>query len=276
MHRPVLGHGEDRFTVRRRDLQLPVNPFTDGFLEGELEFYGLRKPHSKDGVQVRMVEPGGRLDDYLNKNWRIPREGLLVPALFVDGRLWMSLTHMEIQSLYVPITAAGGIVGTAGLGLGYFALRAAALDHVERVDVFEIEPRVVEFFEAAFRDRPEFRKIRITLGDARREMVRKGRTFDYVFMDVYRTLLGEDVVRDIRLFSEKASFQEYRFWGQERVLLDALMAGDRPPLSFLEKAYFRKWRQTEDPEEGFALHELYEPLTDGYYREEVFEALGLR
>lgn len=268
MRGPALGHGEDRFTVTRK-LELPVNPFTDRFLEEEVEFYGLRKPYSKNGVQVRLVEPAGRLDDYLNKNWRI--SDIRVPALYVDGRLWMSLTYMEIQSLYVPITAAGGTVGTAGLGLGYFALRAAALDHVERVDVFEVEPRVVDFFMARFGNRPEARKINITVGDARKEMVR--RNFDYVFMDVYRTLLGWDAVDDIHLFAEKGSVQEYRFWGQERVLLDGLMAGEGPQLSFLEKAYFRKWRDTEDPEEHFMLPELYEPLTDERYRYAVFEAL---
>lgn len=272
---PYLGAGEDRFTVTR-DLNIPVNPFTDEFLDEELEFYDLRKPYSKDGVQVRLIEPAGRLDDYLNKNWRVPRPGLPVPALFVDGRLWMSLTYMEIQSLYVPITMAGGVVGTAGLGLGYFALRAAGLKEVERVDVFEVEPRVVEFFKARFGDRPEAKKINITIGDARKEMLWKPRrrSFDYIFMDVYQTLLGDEVIDDIRLFNKEASFGEYRFWGQERVLLDRIMAGERPPLSYLEKAFFRKWKHTESDQGDFMLPDLYKPLTDEAYWTAVFEALG--
>jgi hypothetical protein len=268
---PYLGAGEDRFTVTR-DLNLPVNPFTDEFLDEELEFYDLRKPYSKDGVQVRLVKPAGRLDDYLNKNWRVPRPDLQVPALFVDGELWMSLTYMEIQSLYVPITSAAGIVGTAGLGLGYFALRTAALKQVERVDVFEVEPRVVEFFKARFGDRPEAKKINITVGDARKKMLR--RSFDFIFMDVYQTLLGDDVIDDIRLFNKEASFQEYRFWGQERVLLDSMMGGERPPLSYLEKAFFRKWKLTESAEGDFVLPDMYEPISDEAYWTAVFEALG--
>lgn len=275
---PSLGAGESRFGISPA-FRLLKNPFTNQFLEEEVAFYDLRKPYSKDGVEVRMIRPAGILSDYLNKNWRLFPPSFKIPALYVDGELWMSLTAMEIQSLYVPISLAAGVVGTAGLGLGYFALRAAAMTDVEEVQVFERESRVVDFFMTSFGDRPEVEKIKITVGDARKEMLYKphNRIFDFMFMDIYQTMLGDDVIEDIKLFNKKASFEEYRFWGQERVLLDALMAGEHPNLSFLEKGFFRKWQETEDtsdPGNPYKLSEMYEPITEPEYQEAVIKVLG--
>lgn len=274
---PRLGAGERRFGVTP-EVRLPANPFTNEFVEEEVDFYDLQKPYSKDGLQVRMVHPGGMLSDYLNKNWRIFEPGFKVPALYVDDELWMSLTPMEIQSLYVPITLAYGEVGTAGLGLGYFALRAAGMPDVEKVHVFERESRVVEFFMTRFGKRPEMEKIEITVGDARKEMLWKDakRSFSFVFMDVYQTMLGNEVVDDILLFNKKGSVETYRFWGQERVVLDEHMAGVAK-MSYLEQAYFKKWQTTKDttdPKNTFTLLEMYEPITDAKFRTAVFEALG--
>lgn len=275
---PSLGASSSRFGVTP-EIRLLANPFTNEFVEEEVAFYALPKPYSKDGVEVRLVTPQGTISDYLNKNWRIFKPGFKVPALIVDGELWMSLTAMEIQSLYVPISLAYGEVGTAGLGLGYFALRAAGMPEVEKVHVFEREARVADFFMERFGNRPEMEKIEITVGDARKEMLWKDarRSFDFVFMDVYQTLLGDDVVDDILLFNKKGSVETYRFWGQERVLLDAWVAREHPKLSFLEKAYFKKWQETEDtsnPDDPFMIADLYEPLTDPAFRKAVFDALG--
>jgi hypothetical protein len=275
---PRLGAGEGRFGVSP-EIRLLANPFTNEFVEKEVAFYDLPKPYSKDGVEVRLVAPQGTISDYLNKNWRIFKPGFKVPALIVDGELWMSLTAMEIQSLYVPIAMAYGEVGTAGLGLGYFALRAAGMPEVEKVHVFEREARVADFFMERFGNRPEIEKIEITVGDARKEMLWKDarRSFDFVFMDVYQTMLGDDVVDDILLFNKKGSVETYRFWGQERVLLDAWKDRERPTMSFLERAYFKKWQETEDtsnPDDPFMIADLYEPLTDPGFRKAVFDALG--
>lgn len=104
------------------------------------------------------------------------------------------------------------------------------------------------------------------------------RSFDLVFMDVYQTMLGDDVLSDIKLFNKKGSFEEYRFWGQEKVLLDAWKAQEHPKLSFLEKAYFMKWQETEDtsdPNNTYLLPEMYESTTDPAFRAAVLEALGI-
>jgi len=296
---------EERFGIDP-DEKILANPFTDRFLDEEVAFYGLPGPYSANGIEVQMIKPRGRLDDYLNKNFRI--SGGEVPVLAVDGNLWMSLTYMEIQSMYVPISLCRGVVGTAGLGLGYFALRAASLERVERVDVFEVEPRVADFFVASFGNRPEMEKIKIVVGDARKEMLWKPhrRSFDLIFMDVYPTLLGDEVVEDARLFRKNGSFEEYRFWGQERVILDAIVEdrereeergldkgepgedlemvraiyredNPHPDPQPVENAYFRAWQTTKiilADRRQVSIAELYEQVTDQEFRDAVFGAIG--
>lgn len=262
-------------------LKLLTNPFLDKFLKEEVEFYDLPGTYKKGDVVVRQVVPRGNLDDYLNKNWRI--SSLSVPAIWIDGELWMSLTYMEIQSAYVALALAEGVVGTAGLGLGYWPLRAASSEEVDQVHVYEIDPRVIQFFVETFKKRPEMEKIVIHEGDVRKlaryDQKAKGPRFDLFFMDVYKTLLPETVIEDIRLFTDDMVVDTYRFWGQERVYLDAFMAGGRPNISNMDRAFLDAWQKTPfDPGDAEVadtmMSDLYEPLADEDYIDEVVEALG--
>lgn len=257
------------------DLLWP-NPFLDDWLEQEVRFYDLPAPYSRNGVEVELVMPEGRLDDYLNVNFRTG--GIQVPLLRVDGKVWMSITYMEVQSLYVPLAVAEGSVATAGLGLGYFPLRAAAKSSVESIDVYEIDSRVIDFFVETFSGRPGFEKLNFIAGDVRELLVDK--EYDYVFMDPYQTLLPDKVIEDTRWFLEKNWIGEYRFWGEEIVLLDALFeGGPYVDLTPLERRFFNVWRQTpfwQDPLESGKerLADFYRPLTQYDFRSEVLEALG--
>lgn len=271
---------EDQFGVDVARKRLFANPFTDEFVENEVSFYNLPQQYSKDRVMVKMVQPQGQLDDYLNRNWRIT--DLLVPALYVDGKIWMSLTFMEIQSAFVPITMAAGVVGTAGLGLGYFPLRAASSPEVEEVHVYELNPRVIRFFKDTFRGRPEMEKITIHEGDVRKEALynkrKKGPSFDFFFMDVYRTLLPDEVISDIHLFQEEGSIEDYRFWGEERVILDSFMNSERPNASMVDRIFIKTWQDTpfnpEDEDEG-TMDQYYREMTDEEYRQNTLGPLGL-
>lgn len=280
----MVRNANDRFDIKipsmGEETRLFNNPFTQDFLEEELDFYALADRYTKGGIDVRLVRPQGRVDDYLNKNFRTPQAE--VPVLTVDGALWMSLTNMEIQSMFVPLCMAHGVVGTAGLGLGYYALRAASMDRVDRVEVFEMNPGVIQYFADVFGDRKEMRKIEVFEGDAREGLL--NRPYDLVFMDIYQTLLGDEVVEDARVFGRRSQAEEYRFWGQEKVLLDALVERDRnrPRPNMWESAFFQAWEGTKEPldprnprGEKYRLADLYEPGTDREFRTKVFEALGI-
>lgn len=186
------------------------NPFLDEYLNEELEFYG--RPQG-----IRWARPMGRVNDYLNVNFRL--EGPECPILVEDGTIWMSLTWMEVQSMWAPLVRAKGRVGTSGLGLGYFALRAAMKPEVSEVVVCEKNPQNIGWFKDQMSNHEGFKKLTIVEGDVR-EM--KGEKFDFFFADHYPTLLPDEVIEDCDLIQEKNEIEDYRFWGYERVVFDAI------------------------------------------------------
>ncbi len=186
----------------------------------------------------------------------------------------MSLAPIEVQSCAVAITMAQGRIGTAGLGMGYFALRAAAKPEVAEVIVYEQNGDVIAGFNALFGQRAERQKITIIKGDVRELM--RGRSFDMVYMDPYQYLLPDEVVADAQLFRSTNTIGHYRFWGMERVLLDALIADENPYLFPWEAAFFKTWLTTPlraNEPNGKMMRDLYYPLTDADFRAQVMAAI---
>lgn len=246
---------------------MTVNPFNDDYWHTELDWYGVQEVAAINGSARLVFDcPSGRLDDYLNKNFRdMDRQ---VPRLLIDGHTWMSLTPMEIQSAALALHRAKGHVITAGLGLGYFALRAAAKDCVTKVTVFEINEHVRDWFLAAFGHRPELDKIEIKIGDARKLL--QGWEADFVFMDIYQSLLPDEVITDARAFQRKNKFKRYLFWGAEKVVMSALqqkiISKRNVPLVLGHDmlSYFRWWMRTPVSEDNpeMMLCDLYDDHID--------------
>jgi hypothetical protein len=128
-------------------------------LQQEIDYY-MPEPFELDGLEVilKPIEGFVRFDEYFNKQCRT--EGPDIPMLIMDGQIWMSLTWMEVQSLWVPIKRAHGRVVTAGLGMGYAVLRMAEKENVSEVVVYEIDPRVIKFFKATQGHRPRWKRSR--------------------------------------------------------------------------------------------------------------------
>ena len=217
-----------------------MNPFTDEYMKQEVKFYGI-EPYKKGEVVVELTSIDGRCDDYLNKNWRLG--SIKMPIMFIGRKLWMSLSFMEVQSHFLPINLAYGYVATGGLGLGYFTLSIAASGTVDKVDVYENNKDVIEYFVDRFKDREGFEKINIIEGDARKKM--KGKEYDFVFMDIYETLLPDDVIKDTRLFKKNNNIESYHFWGQEKVILAAKNYGYELDFTYGEQQYFKWWAETK-------------------------------
>ena len=247
------------------------NPFTHAYLLRELWAYGTPAAPAVGPVTLHWVRVDGRsLDDYLNINMR--PETPVVPVLSVDGALTMSLTWMIVQALAVPIAAAHGRVGTAGLGLGYYALRVAAKHAVRSVDVYENDPGVIAWFERACAPRPELRKITVIPGDARATLV--DRAYDVFFADLHTLLLDDGVADDAAAFRRANRFGSYSFCGAERVVLDANLAGETCALCPRERRFFGHWQRTPSADPTIGLARLYRPITDAPFRERVFAGLG--
>lgn len=250
----------------------PINPFSDAYLAQEIRFYALPSGvHRFGAVETRYLrKPDGPCDDYFNQHYRkaLPP----IPAFFINHKLWMSLAPLEVQSCAVAIAMAHGRVATAGLGMGYFALRAAAKPEVEEVVVYERHSDVIAAFNSLFWQRPERLKITVIKGDVR-ELLRD-REFDLVYMDPYLELLPDDVIDDARWFRANNSIKHYRFWGLERVLLDALIADENPFLFPWEAALFKAWLVSPVREgEPTMKRDLYMPITDAAFRARVIAEL---
>lgn len=228
------------------------NPFTDAYWHAELAFYGRPTLTPKAPMTLDWPRIQGRCDDYLNVNLRF--DNTPFPRLCENGRLWMSLTPMEVQSAALAILLAKGHIAVGGLGLGYFVLRAAAKPEVKAMTVYEINPELIAWFNEAFADRQGFDKIRIVSGDMRKTC--KGVEADLAYVDIYDALLPNEVITDSRALRRKNRFRQYIYWGWERVWFDARRHGVVKSTLFLPTYlinYFRHWLTTNKLNANFQL-----------------------
>jgi len=231
-----------------------MNPFNISDLNKEIEWMAV-PVYDKDGVKTEYMDMQGVCPEYFNKQFWLGE--LTIPRLKIDGRTWMSLTPMEIQSAWVPLSLAEGRVGTGGCGMGYFAIAAAADDSVDEVLVYENDPRVIKFFNEVYEDREEFCKITVMEQDVR-EL--KGEQFDMFFMDIYPAMLGEEVLTDMSRFKQDNCVSTYRYWGQERVFLHSLVEDGSLPDSatWADGMLFSMWTDEDRDATGRPANMYYE------------------
>jgi len=157
--------------------------------------------------------------------------------------------------------------------MGYFTLRAMARPEVESVDVYEIDQRVIDFFTATFKDREGFDKVRFHLGDYRDTYI--DQDHDFLFMDPYPTLLGDDVPESVEWVLDNNYVSDLMFWGREKVLYAALLhARDGetfpPLLDGNTHQFFSTWMATEmDGVPGTKLANMADRVVDAEYVEAV-------
>lgn len=110
------------------------------------------------------------------------------PAIREDGRVWMTVTPNEINTIQPAMRETHGKVLTYGLGLGYYAFHALLKEDVTRVTVVEKNPQVIEVFrDLLLPFFPRQHDLRIIEADAfeyaAKVMPTEG--FDTVFTDLW-------------------------------------------------------------------------------------------
>ena len=216
---------------------VPLNPFSEEYFVSELAFYGLKEPYSKNGLSVWSDEQG-------------------IPFLKFDDTIWMTLKPKIVQTHYLSTSRATGAVLTGGLGLGYFPLRVAAKDNVQRVDVYELDRRVIDFFIERFSDRPEMEKINLIHGDFRE--LASGH-YDYALVDIYTNPVSSisQVFQDLTLLKSRVTVSKIQVWCEELIVKVGLdYYGLNIVLGDNERLYFDYWNQTSSPL-GETLNQLY-------------------
>ena len=224
-----------------------LNPFETEYVAQEVEWFGVDTDQEVGGAAIRHVIPSGRLDDFLNQNFR--SMDFFVPYFVIDEHCWMVMTPMELQSSWVPIQAAHGTVVNLGLGMGYTALRMAAKSEVDRVIAVESNADAVALFHAVHSERPEYAKVEIRVGDARKlaPRIQAKDKPDFWFVDIYSDLLPEELLDDASLFIGDYGIDPDRihFWGQEKAFLGAMHAGEDPHLTKHEQKLLGLWMMAD-------------------------------
>ena len=218
--------------------------FTTEYVQECIDWYELKRYTSESGrIRVRSQRHRGHDKQYFHLD--IAFGELEFPVFRIDGFTWMSLSPMEIQSNFMPIYLAHEDCAVVGLGMGYATLRMMESPEVESIDIYEIESEVITFFKECFGDREGFDKLTFIEGDAR--ILMKGKSYSYVYVDIYREMNYTDAYDDLLLFTKQNDIEQYRFWGFERIFLAWYVELERAGYTFCPEARFvSAWFRDED------------------------------
>jgi hypothetical protein len=181
------------------------------------------RPMRRGRWELRLL-PRGFVPGY----WSDPVLAEDCPVLLRDGETWMALTPVEFESQQTGILAAAGQVLVCGLGMGWAAAATAARGEVERVTVVESDAGVIGLVEALgiFDQLPgEARaKLRIVHADAF-DHAADG-PVDLLMPDIWRPMVSDGRVDEVRRLQAAARATDVSFWGQElEIARHAVAAG---------------------------------------------------
>lgn len=159
-------------------------------------------------VTEMVLVPGYWSDTVLVRN---------MAALLRDGRSWMSMTPMEIESQEIGVRLARGHVLIFGLGMGWAAAVSALRDEVTSVTVVERDVDVLALHRElnVFGQLPPDarNKIVVVQGDA--ESYVPENPVDLLMPDIWLPLVSDGRVEEVRRMQARALARRVYFWGQE-------------------------------------------------------------
>ena len=142
------------------------------------------------------------------------------PAIREDGRVWMTVTPNEINTIQPAVRQTRGKVLTYGLGLGYYAFHALLRDDVESVTVVEKNPQVIDVFRRLLLPFfPRQKDLRIIEADAfdYAARVMPGESYDTVFTDLWH-----DVADGLPLYRRMKALEcpgpRFLYWIEKTLL----------------------------------------------------------
>ena len=174
--------------------------------------YDVYKPFEAFVCDDIVVMPDGR---------QIPQIGFFdesfrYPAVLENGRIWMTVTPNEVETMRIPIAQAFGKVLTYGLGLGYYAYMVSLKSEVESVTIVEKDASVIELFKTYILPQiSESQKIMVEQADAfeyaANRMPEEG--FDYVFADLWHDVSdGLPMYQRMKKFETLCPTTKFAYW----------------------------------------------------------------
>lgn len=141
-------------------------------------------------------------------------EAFSFPAIREDGRVWMTITPNEINTIQPAVQESHGKVLTYGLGLGYYAFHCLLKPGVSNVTVVEKNPQVIDIFRRLLLPFfPRQQDLRIIEADAFEYAadVMPGEKYDTVFTDLWH-----DVADGLPMYRQMKALEipgpNYLYW----------------------------------------------------------------
>lgn len=161
--------------------------------------------------------------------WSDVRLTVGMAALTREGRTWMSMTPMELESQEIGVRLAHGHVAVFGMGMGWSAAVSALRDEVSAVTVVERDGDVLALHREldVFSQLPPAAraKIRIIQGDAYEW--RPDAPVDLLMPDIWLPLMSDGRVEEVRRMQANVQAEEVYFWGQEMEIARHAVAAGR-------------------------------------------------
>lgn len=156
-----------------------------------------------------------------NPHFGISQIAYSYPAIYQNGREWMSLKPNEIETMKAPLENAHGRVLIYGLGLGYFAFMASNKMEVSAIDIVEIDQDVIDLFTQEILPLfPHKEKIHLIHDDAVlfSSSLIDG-VYDYTFIDLWHDV-SDGLLPFISFRQEFVSFHKTQidYWIMESMV----------------------------------------------------------
>lgn len=188
-------------------MQLHFPTLTQGNWRYEMTSYAPCEAFVRDDLTLL---PNGRL---------LPAIGFFdrkvcYPAVLQDGRIWMTVTPNEINTMRIPIANARGHVLTFGLGLGYFAYHASEKTDVLSLTVVDNDPNAIALFKTHLLPQfPQKNKIHTLCSDAFDYAEKHLAGYDYIFTDLWHDVEdGLPLYLRMKEYEKNAPNARFDYW----------------------------------------------------------------
>jgi hypothetical protein len=162
--------------------------------------------------------------------------------LIREGRVWMSLSPVEVESLAPHIARMRGHVVIAGLGMGLALYNGLSRPAVRHVTVVERDREIIDLF-AAITDSAEWRhRERFTIEQADAREWYSSQPVDYLYADIWDKIGAAEAVADTRVMCRNLRPKSAGYWGMEADFVSFLARRRcRPPAT---PAQFQAWARS--------------------------------
>jgi len=149
-------------------------------------------------------------------------EDFLFPAVLEDENEWMTLTPVDVDTVWDAINVTRGRVITFGLGLGYYTYMVSEREEVSSVTVVEKNEKVIRLFREFILPKFEHpEKVRIIHADAFRyaEEIMPSENYDFAFVDTWRDASdGLPMYEKMKALEHLSPNTEFSYWIENFIL----------------------------------------------------------